>query len=55
MRPVRIIILAVAIGSAAMAGLLAMKLTRAPAPQTAEPVIEQAPTINVLVDRKSVV
>jgi len=53
MRPVRIIILAVAIGSAAMAGLLAMKLTRAPAPHMAEPVIEQAPTINVLVASKS--
>ncbi|MBB4183454.1 pilus assembly protein CpaB [Sinorhizobium terangae] len=53
MKPVRIIILAVAVTSAAMAGLLAMKLTRGPAPQTAEPVIEQAPTVNVLVASKS--
>ncbi|MEI3854329.1 MULTISPECIES: Flp pilus assembly protein CpaB [Ensifer] len=53
MKPVRIIILAVAVLSAAMAGLLAMKLTRAPAPQMAEPVIERAPTVNVLVASKS--
>lgn len=53
MKPVRILILAVAVGSAAMAGLLAMKLTRAPGPRMAEPVIEQAPTINVLVASKS--
>ncbi|WP_331372799.1 Flp pilus assembly protein CpaB [Sinorhizobium chiapasense] len=53
MKPVRIIILAVAVISAAMAGLLAMKLTRGPVQQTAEPVIEQAPTVNVLVASKS--
>jgi pilus assembly protein CpaB len=53
MKPVRILILAVAVGSAAIAGLLAMKLTRAPAPSMAEPVIEQAPTVNVLVASKS--
>ncbi|WEX88619.1 Flp pilus assembly protein CpaB [Sinorhizobium garamanticum] len=53
MKPVRIIILAVAVISAAMAGLLAMKLTRGPGPQIAEPVIEQAPTVNVLVASKS--
>ncbi|WP_026616686.1 Flp pilus assembly protein CpaB [Ensifer aridi] len=53
MKPVRIIILAVAVGSAAMAGLLAMKLTRAPAQRMAEPLIEQAPAINVLVASKS--
>ncbi len=53
MKPVRIFILAVAVGSAALAGLLAMKLTRAPAPHMAEPVIEQAPTVNVLVATKS--
>ncbi|MDK1383845.1 Flp pilus assembly protein CpaB [Sinorhizobium sp. 8-89] len=53
MKPVRIIILAVAVTSAAMAGLLAMKLTRGPAPQMAEPLIEQAPTVNVLVASKS--
>ncbi|AWI59484.1 Flp pilus assembly protein CpaB [Sinorhizobium fredii] len=53
MKPVRIIILAVAVGSAAMAGLLAMKLTRAPAQRTAEPLVEQAPSINVLVASKS--
>ncbi|MQW90222.1 Flp pilus assembly protein CpaB [Sinorhizobium saheli] len=54
MKPVRIIILAVAVGSAAMAGLLAMKLTRrGPVATIAEPVIEQAPTINVLVASKS--
>ncbi|WP_085031359.1 Flp pilus assembly protein CpaB [Ensifer aridi] len=53
MKPVRIIILAVAVSSAALAGLLAMKLTRAPAQQMAEPLIEQAPTVNVLVASKS--
>ncbi|WP_104662368.1 Flp pilus assembly protein CpaB [Ensifer adhaerens] len=53
MKPVRIIILAVAVLSAAMAGLLAMKLTRAPAPRLAEPVLERAPTVNVLVASKS--
>jgi pilus assembly protein CpaB len=53
MKPVRIIILAVAIGSAAMAGLLAMKLTRGRAPQIAAPLIEREPTINVLVASKS--
>ncbi|WP_429810571.1 Flp pilus assembly protein CpaB [Ensifer sp. B1-9] len=53
MKPVRIIILAVAVLSAATAGLLAMKLTRAPAPMAAEPLIERAPTVNVLVASKS--
>ncbi|KQW63333.1 MULTISPECIES: Flp pilus assembly protein CpaB [unclassified Ensifer] len=53
MKPVRIIILAVAVASAAMAGLLAMKLTRGPSPQMAEPLIERAPTVNVLVASKS--
>jgi pilus assembly protein CpaB len=53
MKPVRILILAVAVGSAALAGLLGMKLTRAPVPSMAEPIIEQAPTINVLVASKS--
>ncbi|OOG74488.1 Flp pilus assembly protein CpaB [Sinorhizobium sp. A49] len=53
MKPVRIIILTVAVASAAMAGLLAMKLTRGPAQLTAEPVIERAPTVNVLVASKS--
>lgn len=53
MKPVRIIILAVAVASAAMAGLLAMKLTRGPARQMAEPLIERAPTVNVLVASKS--
>ncbi|MBP1871405.1 hypothetical protein LPJGGPFB_00447 [Ensifer adhaerens] len=53
MKPVRIIILTVAVASAAMAGLLAMKLTRGPARLTAEPVIERAPTVNVLVASKS--
>ncbi|OCP20769.1 MULTISPECIES: Flp pilus assembly protein CpaB [unclassified Ensifer] len=53
MKPVRIIILAVAVVSAVLAGLLAMKLTRAPARQIAEPVIERAPTTNVLVASKS--
>ncbi len=52
MKPVRIIILAVAVGSAAMAGVLAMKLTRGRAPQIAAPVIEREPT-NVLVASKS--
>ncbi len=53
MKPVRIIILAVAVGSAALAGLLAMKLPGAPGPGIVEPIIEQAPTINVLVASKS--
>lgn len=52
MKPVRIIILAVAVLSAALAGLLAMNLT-SPTQQSAEPVIEQAPAVNVLVASKS--
>lgn len=53
MKPVRIIILAVAVGSAVLAGLLAMNLAQGPAPLVAEPVIERAPTVNVLVASKS--
>ncbi|MCV9962299.1 Flp pilus assembly protein CpaB [Pararhizobium sp. BT-229] len=54
MKPVRVIILAVAVVSAGLAGFLALKLTsgRAVVGST-EPVIEREPTINVLVASKS--
>ena len=54
MKPVRVIILAVAVVSAGLAGFLALKLTSGRAPMTsAEPVIEREPTVNVLVASKS--
>ncbi len=54
MRPARIIILAVAIGAAGLAGLLAMQLT-APreVAQPAKEVIRKEPTINVLVSAEN--
>ena len=54
MKPVRVIILAVAVVSAGLAGFLALKLTGGKQViQMSEPVIEQAPSINVLVASKS--
>jgi pilus assembly protein CpaB len=54
MKPVRVIILAVAVVSAGLAGFLALKLT---SPRTViaagEPVVEKEPTVNVLVASKS--
>lgn len=54
MKPIRVIILTVAVVSAGLAGFLALQLTRG---QTvvgvSEPVIEREPTINVLVASKS--
>ncbi|MDO1580651.1 Flp pilus assembly protein CpaB [Rhizobium oryzicola] len=54
MRPARIIILAVAIGAAGLAGLLAMQLsgTREVVQQTKE-VIRKEPTVNVLVSAEN--
>ena len=53
MKPVRVIILAVAVASAGLAGLLALKLTSGKTViSTAEPVIEREPTVNVLVASK---
>jgi|TARA_R110002020_G_scaffold37688_4_gene113589 pilus assembly protein CpaB len=48
MKPARILILAVAVVAAGLAGLLAMRLSGTSAPQIAETVIKQ-PSINVLV------
>ncbi|WP_428427070.1 Flp pilus assembly protein CpaB [Pararhizobium sp.] len=54
MKPVRVIILAVAVASAGLAGFLALKLTSGrTVTSTAEPVIEREPTVNVLVASKS--
>ena len=54
MRPARIIILAVAVVSAGVAGLLALQLTGAgPATIQTETVVEREPTINVLVAKES--
>ncbi|WP_377291738.1 Flp pilus assembly protein CpaB [Rhizobium sp. SG2393] len=54
MKPVRIIILAVAVLSAGMAGLLAVNLTsKSNAPVVAETVVQKEPVINVLVASKS--
>ncbi|MCJ8517907.1 pilus assembly protein CpaB [Pseudorhizobium tarimense] len=49
MKPARIVILAVAVVAAGLAGLLAMRLSGTSAPQIAETVIERQPSINVLV------
>ncbi|SIQ77562.1 pilus assembly protein CpaB [Rhizobium sp. RU20A] len=52
MRPVRIIILAVAVMSAGMAGLLAINLSGSNQPAVTEPVVEKEPVTNVLVASK---
>jgi pilus assembly protein CpaB len=53
MRPARIIILAVAVVSAGVAGLLALKVAGGKAPVQTEAVVEREPTINVLVAKES--
>lgn len=53
MKPARIFILAVAVVSAGLAGLLAMSITGPTVVEMAEPVIEHEPTVNVLVMAKS--
>ncbi|KQY13230.1 Flp pilus assembly protein CpaB [Rhizobium sp. Root482] len=53
MKPVRVIILAVAVVSAGLAGFLALKLTSGKGGSSAEPVVERAPVVNVLVASKS--
>ncbi|HEV7246611.1 MAG TPA: Flp pilus assembly protein CpaB [Shinella sp.] len=53
MRPARIIILAVAVVSAGVAGLLALRLAGGDTPALPETVVEREPTINVLVARES--
>lgn len=53
MRPARIIILAVAVVSAGVAGLLALKVAGGNAPVQTEAVVEREPTINVLVAKES--
>ncbi|KQV44310.1 MULTISPECIES: Flp pilus assembly protein CpaB [unclassified Rhizobium] len=54
MKPVRVIILAVAVLSAGLAGFLALKLTGGRNVVTqGEPVVEREPTVNVLVASKS--
>ncbi|HEX2148279.1 MAG TPA: Flp pilus assembly protein CpaB [Pseudorhizobium sp.] len=49
MKPARIIILAVAVVAAGLAGVLAMRLSGTSAPQIAETIVERQPSINVLV------
>ena len=53
MRPARIIILAVAVVSAGVAGLLALKVASGGSPVQTEAVVEREPTINVLVAKES--
>ncbi|EYR80337.1 MULTISPECIES: Flp pilus assembly protein CpaB [unclassified Shinella] len=53
MRPARIIILAVAVVSAGVAGLLALKVAGGGTPVQPEAVVEREPTVNVLVARES--
>lgn len=53
MKPVRVIILAVAVVSAGLAGFLALNLTSGNTGSSAEPVVERAPVVNVLVASKS--
>lgn len=49
MKPARIVILAVAVVAAGLAGLLAMRLSGTSAPQIAEKIVEKQPSVNVLV------
>ncbi|HEV7433536.1 MAG TPA: Flp pilus assembly protein CpaB [Pseudorhizobium sp.] len=49
MKPARIIILAVAVVAAGLAGVLAMRLSGTSAPQITETIIEHQPSVNVLV------
>lgn len=54
MKPVRVIILAVAVLSAGLAGFLALKLTgNRTVIAAGEPVVEKEPTVNVLIASKS--
>ncbi len=53
MKPVRVIILTVAVVSAGLAGFLALKLTGGQTVVAGEPIIEKEPTVNVLVASKS--
>lgn len=53
MKPARIIILAVAVLSAGVAGYLALQLSRGKSVSREEPVVERAPTVNVLVATQS--
>jgi pilus assembly protein CpaB len=53
MKPARIIILAVAVVAAGLAGLLAMNLSGATAPELVETVIQREPTVKVLVSAEN--
>jgi pilus assembly protein CpaB len=53
MKPTRIIILAVAVVAAGLAGLLAMKISGRKAPDIVETVIQKEPTVKVLVSAES--
>lgn len=53
MKPARVLILAVAVVSAGLAGLMAMSITGPTVVETAEPVVEREPSVNVLVMAKS--
>ena len=53
MKPARLIILAVAVVAAGMAGLLAMRLSGNKTVVVQDAVIEKAPTVDVLVSAKN--
>jgi pilus assembly protein CpaB len=53
MKPARVIILAVAVVAAGLAGLLAMRLSGAKAPDMVETIIQKEPTTKVLVSSES--
>jgi pilus assembly protein CpaB len=53
MKPARIIILAVAVVAAGLAGLLAMSLSGTPTPGLVETVIQREPTVKVLVSSEN--
>ncbi len=53
MKPARIIILAVAIVAAGLAGVLAMRLSGAKAPDVVETIVQKEPTVRVLVASES--
>ncbi|WP_117193115.1 Flp pilus assembly protein CpaB [Rhizobium terrae] len=53
MKPTRIIILAVAVAAAGLAGLLAMRLSGAKAPEMVQTVVQKEPTVRVLVSAEN--
>ncbi len=53
MKPARIIILAVAVAAAGLAGVLAVRLIGVPPEQVTQEVVRQAPTVNVLISAEN--